>query len=176
MRWSSVRTIRWVLVGVGLTLGAVLIGVGAVVVGVVLVVMAGLRAVLLVALERRARVLGSEPVDGRRSGATLRRLARKELDVAAGAIGIRPADLVRAVEDGRTISAVAAEAGVPSRRVVEAVVRDARAKVDRAVEAGNVAPVRARVLRHRLPYWAEHFVLSTPAMLVGAPPPSANAR
>ena len=170
MRWSTVRTIRWALVGVGVALGVALIALGAVVIGVVLVVMAGLRAALLVALERRARAMRSEPVTGRRSGVTLRRLARKELDVAAGAIGIQPADLQRAVEDGRTISAVAADAGVPSRRVVEAVVRDARTKVDRAVEAGNVAPVRARVLRQRLPYWAEHFVLSTPAMLVGAPP------
>jgi hypothetical protein len=97
----------------------------------------------------------------------LRRLARNELDVAASEIGIAPDDLLRAVDDGRTISAVAADAGISSRRIVDAVVRDAAEKVDRAVEAGNVAPNRARVVRNRLPYWAEHFVLSTPAMLDG---------
>jgi hypothetical protein len=100
----------------------------------------------------------------------LQRLARNELDVAATAIGIAPDELRRAVDDGRTISAVAADAGIPSRRVVDAVVRDASAKVDRAVAAGNVAPNRARMLRNRLPHWAERFVLSTPAMLTAATP------
>ncbi len=103
------------------------------------------------------------------SGQLLQRLARNELDVAATAIGIAPDELRRAVDDGRTISAVAADAGIPSRRVVDAVVRDASAKVDRAVAAGNVAPNRARVVHNRLPHWAERFVLSTPAMLTGAP-------
>jgi PAS domain S-box-containing protein len=65
---------------------------------------------------------------------------------------------------------------VDSRQLVErtltsldAVVRDAGAKVDRAVAAGNVAPNRARMVRNRLPHWAEHFVRSTPAMLAGVP-------
>jgi hypothetical protein len=100
-----------------------------------------------------------------RANQLLRRLARNELDVAATAIGVTSAELQRAVDDGRTISAVAADAGIPSRRVVDAVVRDASAKVDRAVAAGDVAPGRARSLHHRLPLWSEHFVLRTPAML-----------
>ena len=110
------------------------------------------------ALPRRGRI---------RPGQLLRRLAHNELDVAATEIGIAPDDLQRAVDDGRTISAVAADAGISSHRIVDAVMRDARAKVDRAVEAGNVAPNRARAVRNRLPYWAENFVLSTPAMLDG---------
>jgi hypothetical protein len=99
----------------------------------------------------------------------LQRLAPNELDVAASAIGIARDDLQRAVDDGRTISSVAADAGIASHRVVDAVMRDASAEVDRAVAAGNVAPNRAQVVRRRLPYWAEHFVLRTPAMLTGAP-------
>jgi|SRR5215207_1884342 len=95
----------------------------------------------------------------------LRRLARNELEVAATTIGVTPDELQRAVDDGRTISAVAADAGIPSRHVVDAVVRDASAEVDRAVAAGDVAPSRARTLHHRLPLWSEHFVLRTPAML-----------
>jgi hypothetical protein len=91
------------------------------------------------------------------------------MGVAAEAIGIAPEVLRRAVDDGRTISAVAADAGISSRRVVDAVVRDAAVHVDHAVEAGSVAPKRANVVRKRLPYWAERFVLNTPAMLAAAP-------
>jgi hypothetical protein len=162
MRWNTVKTVRWALVGVGLAAGIALLAAGATLIGVVLVVMAGLRLVMLVAMQRR---MHPGP-----KGQLLQRLARNELDVAATAIGIAPDELRRAVDDGRTISAVAADAGIPSRRVVDAVVRDASAKVDRAVEAGNVAPNRARVVHNRLPHWAELFVLSTPAMLTGAPP------
>ena len=100
-----------------------------------------------------------------RAAQVLRRLAGNELEVAATAIGVTPDELQRAVDDGHTISAVAADAGVPSRRVVDAVVRDATAKVDRAVASGTVAPSRARTLHRRLPLWGEHFVLRTPAML-----------
>jgi len=166
MRWSSVRTIRWVMVAVGVALGIVLLAAGATLIGVVLLVMAGLRTTMLLAMRRTP----STPTGGRRSGELLRRLARNEMDVAATAIGIAPADLRRAIDDGRTISAVAADAGISSRRVVDAVVRDATAKVDHAVEAGNVAPNRGRMVRARLPHWAERFVLSTPAMLAGTPP------
>ena len=175
MRWNTVRAIRWVLVGVGLVAGIALLASGATLIGVVLVVMASLRLVMLLAMQRRMRSFANPApsVAGRaggRSGQLLQRLARNELDVAATAIGIAPDELRRAVDDGRTISAVAAEAGIPSRRVVDAVVRDASAKVDRAVAAGNVAPNRARMLRNRLPHWAERFVLSTPAMLTAATP------
>jgi hypothetical protein len=100
-----------------------------------------------------------------RASQLLRSLARNEVDVAAIAIGMAPDELRRAVDDGHTISAVAAGAGISSRRVVAAVVRDATAKVDRAVAEGTVTPNRARTLHKRLPLWGEHFVLRTPAML-----------
>jgi hypothetical protein len=144
----------------------VLVAIGATVVGVVVLAMALLRAAVLVAIRRRG-VAGARA--NPRSGQLLQRLARKELDTAASAIGIPPAALRRAVDDGRTIASVAADAGVPSRQVVDAVVRDAGAKVDRAVAAGDVAPNRARIVRNRLPHWAEHYVRSTPAMLAGTP-------
>jgi hypothetical protein len=159
MRWNTVRTIRWAMVAVGLVAGVALLAAGATLVGGVLLVMAALRLTMLLAMRRQGPG---------RPGLMLQRLTRNELDVAASAIGIAPDDLLRAVDEGHTISAVAADAGIPTQRVVEAVVRDASAKVDRAVEAGNVAPNRARVVRNRLPYWAERFVLSTPAMLAAA--------
>jgi hypothetical protein len=179
MQWNTVKTIRWVMVGIGMVAGVALLAAGATLVGVILLVMASLRLVMLLSMQKRMRSFapggspGRGPGRGRGRasgrGQMLQRLARNEIDVAATAIGIAPDELRRAVDDGRTISAVAADAGIPSRRVVDAVVRDASAKVDRAVEAGNVAPNRARTLRNRLPHWAERFVLSTPAMLAGAP-------
>jgi hypothetical protein len=186
-QWNTVRTLRWVIVGFGLVAGLVLLTVGATLFGVILVVMATLRIAMLVSMQRRMRSFspggtGRGGFGGRagRNGAAegrpggrgelMLRLARNELDVAATAIGIAPDELRRAVDEGKTISAVAADAGIPSRQVVDAVVRDASAKVDRAVAAGNVAPNRARMLRNRLPQWAERFVTSTPAMLAGAPP------
>jgi hypothetical protein len=172
MQWNTVRAIRWAIVAVGLGAGIALLAAGATLIGIVLVVMASLRIAMLLTMRRRMRAFtNADPTAARaggRSGQLLQRLARNELDVAATAIGIAPDELRRAVDDGRTISAVAADAGIPSRRVVDAVVRDASAKVDRAVAAGNVAPNRARVVRNRLPHWAERFVLSTPAMLTGA--------
>lgn len=177
MTWKTVRTIRWVLAGAGMALGLVLLAAGATLVGAVLVVLAILRIVMLTTIQRRTRsaTSGPGPWSGRavggRSGQMLQRLARNELEVAATTIGIPPDDLRRAVDDGHSISAVAADAGIPSRRVVDAVVRDASAKVDRAEAAGNVAPNRARIVRNRVPHWAERFVLSTPAMLSGTPRP-----
>ena len=165
MGWNTVRTLRWVLVGVGALAGVVLLATGATLVGAVLLTLAALRLAMLVVRQRRWRPGGSP-----RSGQLLQRLARNELDVAATAIGIAPDELRRAIDDGRTIASVAADAGIPSREVVVAVVRDASAKVDRAVAAGNVPPNRARIVRNRLPVWAEHYVRSTPAMLAGAGP------
>jgi hypothetical protein len=101
-----------------------------------------------------------------RASQELRRLAGNEMQVAASAIGIAPDALWRAVDDGHSISAIAAGEGVSPRDVVDAVVRDATATVERALATGTVARSRARTLRKRLPLWSEHFVLSTPAMLV----------
>jgi len=161
MERNTVGAIAWAMV-VALFAGIALLGAGATVVGAAILGTAALGlGLLLLAAPRR----GGQP----RSAQLLHRLARNELDVAAIEIGIARDDLRRAVDDGRTISAVAADAGVPARKVIDAVVRDASAEVDRAVEAGNVAPNRARVVHTRIPYWAENFVLSTPAMLAAAP-------
>ena len=97
----------------------------------------------------------------------LQRLAGMELDVAATTIGVAPDVLRSTVNNGRSISAVAADAGVPSDRVVDAVVRGTNAKVDRAVADGRMASDRASMLRNRLPNWAEKLVVQTPRMLAG---------
>jgi hypothetical protein len=180
MHSNSVRTLRWLIASFGLVAGTVLLVVGQGLIGGILVVMGGLRIMMLLTMERRmgtfhggaARASGSAgrfPAGGGRDE-MLQRLARNELDVAATTIGITPDELRRAVDDGLTISAVAADTGISSRQVIDAVVRDATARVDRGVAAGKVAADRAPILQSRLPHWAERFVLSTPAMVAGAQP------
>jgi hypothetical protein len=168
---------RYLFFGVGLVGGVILLAAGQTLIGGLLVAMGTVRIVMLVSMQHRTRSSSSQApgVNGRRGGGRqmLQRLARMELDVAATAIGVAPDVLRRAVDDGRSISALAADAGVPSDRVVDAVVRDANTKVDRAVADGRIAPDRASMLRNRLPNWAEQLVLQTPTMLAGAASPPA---
>ena len=168
---TSMRTMRFLFFGVGLVGGVILLAAGQTLIGGLLVAMAAVRIVLLVSMQRRMRSSASQArgVNGRRGGGRqmLQRLAGMELDVAATAIGVAPDVLRRAVNDGSSIAALAADAGVPSDRVVNAVVRDANAKVDRAVADGRIAADRATRLRGGLPNWAEQLVLQTPRMLAG---------
>ena len=175
MDWNSIRTMRFLFFGVGLVGGVILLAAGETLIGGLLVAMATVRIVLLVSMQRRMRSSSqSRGMNGRPGGGRqmLQRLAGMELDVAATAIGVAPDVLRRAVDDGRPISTLAADAGVSSDRVVDAVVLDANAKVDRAVADGRIAADRASMLRTRLPNWAEQLVLQTPKMLAGtaAPP------
>ena len=162
---------RFLFFGVGLVGGVILLAAGQTLIGGLLVAMAAVRIVLLVSMQRRMRSSSSQArgMSGRPGGGRqmLQRLAGMELDVAATAIGVAPDVLRSAVNDGRSIAALAADAGVPSDRVVDAVVRDANTKVDRAVADGRIASDRASMLRTRLPNWAEQLVVQTPTMLAG---------
>jgi hypothetical protein len=174
---TSMGTMRYLFFGVGLVAGIILLAAGQTLIGAVLLTMATVRIGLLVSMQRRRRSWSS-PARGassRRGGGRqmLQRLASMELDVAATAIGVAPDVLRRAVDDGRSIAAVAADAGVPTGPVVDAVVRDANTKVDRAVADGRIAPDRASMLRNRLPNWAEQLVAQTPTMLTGTASPPA---
>lgn len=177
MNRTSIGTMRYLFFGVGLVGGLILLAAGQTLIGGLLVAMGTVRIVMLVSMQRGKRSSSSQGpgVNGRRGGGRqmLQRLARMELDVAATAIGVAPDALRRAVDDGRSISALAADAGVPSDRVVDAVVRDANTKVDLAVADGRIAPDRASMLRNRLPNWAEQLVTQTPTMLAGAGSPPA---
>ena len=150
MRGTSIGTMRYLFFGVGLVGGVILLAAGETLIGGLLVAMAAVRLVLLVSMQRRMRSSSSPSrgMNGRPGGGRqmLQRLAGMELDVAATAIGVAPDVLRSAVNNGRSISAVAADAGVPSDRVVDAVVRDANAKVDRAVADGRMASDRASML------------------------------
>src|SRR4051794_29918848 len=173
MNGNSIRTMRYLFFGVSLVGGLVLLAAGQTLLGGLLVAMGAVRIVLLVSMQRR--VASSSPSPGankppRGGQQMLRRLAGIELDVAATAIGVAPDALRRAVDEGRSIAALAADVGVPSDRVVDAVVRDANAKVDRALADGRIAADRATILRGRLPNWAEQLVAQTPKMLAGTAP------
>ena len=177
MNRTSMRTMWYLFFGVGLVGGVILLAAGQTLIGGLLVAMAAVRIVLLVSMHRGMRPSSAQApgVDGRRGGGRpmLQRLASMELDVAATAIGVAPGVLRHAVDDGRSIAALAADAGVPTDRVVDAVMRDANTKVDRAVADGRIAPDRASMLRSRLPNWAEQLVVQTPTMLAGTASPPA---
>jgi hypothetical protein len=170
MNGNSVKTMRYLFFGVSLVGGLILLAAGQTLIGGLLVAMGAVRIVLLISMQRRmgsssqARGGSNSPRGGPQM---LRRLAGMELDVAATSIGVAPDVLRRAVDEGRSIAALAADAGVPADRVVDAVVRDANTKVDRAVADGRIAPDRATLLRGRLPNWAEQLVTQTPKMLAG---------
>src|SRR5262245_64529565 len=132
MSWSGIRTLRWVIVGFGAVAGVVLLAAGATLFGAVLLTFAILRLVMLLAMQRRMRDWsvgrggdGAGPGVGNPNRDTMQRLARGAMEVAAVAIGIATDDLRRAVDGGRSIAAVAGDAGVPVQRVVDAVVADA---------------------------------------------------
>src|SRR5207247_10448497 len=137
---------------VGPVVDVLLLAAGQTPLGVVLLGMAIIRIGLLVSMQRRmrsssqSRGMSGGPGGGRQM---LQRLARMELDVAATTIGVAPDVLRRAVDDGRSIAALAADAGVPSDHVIDTVVRAANTKVDRAVADGRIAPERASMLPNR---------------------------
>jgi hypothetical protein len=170
MNGNSVKTMRYLFFGVSLVGGLILLAAGQTLLGGLLVAMGAVRIVLLVSMQKRAGSSSPGRRGNNRPGGgqqMLRRLAGMELDVAATTIGVAPNVLRQAVDDGQSIAKLATDAGVPTDRVVDAIVRDANTKVDRAVADGRIAPDRATLLRGRLPNWAEQLVTQTPKMLAG---------
>jgi hypothetical protein len=167
---------RYLFFGVSLVGGLILLAAGQTLLGGLLVAMGAVRIVLLVSMQKRAGSSSPGRRGNNRPGGgqqMLRRLAGMELDVAATTIGVAPNVLRQAVDDGQSIAKLATDAGVPTDRVVDAIVRDANTKVDRAVADGRIAPDRASTLRSRLPNWAEQLVAQTPKMLAGTASPPA---
>ncbi len=65
------------------------------------------------------------------------------LAAAADAIGVEPATLVSALRDGRTIADVAEAHGIDPADVVDAIVADERARLDRLVQDGVLSQQEA---------------------------------
>jgi hypothetical protein len=81
----------------------------------------------------------------------LRELAREEFKLAAETIGIPAKDLRQDVKGGQSISEVAEAHGVSTQTVVDAVVGDLSAKLDKAVADGKITQERADGIEERLP-------------------------
>jgi uncharacterized protein YidB (DUF937 family) len=65
------------------------------------------------------------------------------IGAAAGAIGIEPTELTRALREGRTIADVAEENGVDVQDVVDAVVAAERERLEDAIDAGRLTERQA---------------------------------
>ncbi len=119
MRGTSIGTMRYLFFGVGLVGGLILLAAGETLIGGLLVAMAAVRLVLLVSMQRRmgsssspSRGMNGRPaVAGDRCCSVWRAWSSTS---PRPAIGVAPEVLRSAVNDGRSISAVAADAGVPS--------------------------------------------------------------
>lgn len=81
----------------------------------------------------------------------LRDLAREEFKLAAETIGIPARELRQDVKGGQSISEVAEAHGVSTQTVVDAVVNDLSAKLDKAVTDGKITQERADKVKERLP-------------------------
>lgn len=94
-------------------------------------------------------LMSSTPDDLPRPHRAVRGALRDGIGTAAGAIGIAPLDLARAIRDGQTIADVASENGVEPQAVIDALVAEANARIDeRAAARGlgedEVAELKAR--------------------------------
>ena len=158
-RWNSTRLLRWAIVIVSLAVAAVLVARGAVVIGGLVGVCVALRVGLLVSTSRRRRPIGAYT---QRSPISVRWLlpgiARREFHVAAVILGVNPDDLRRGFQQGRSIAQAAAAAGIATPVIIDAVVKDASAMLDRAVAEGSVSPERAVQAKATLPTWASRLV------------------
>ena len=176
---SGISAIRWVMVAVGLVLGVALISRGSVLIGGLVTVLAVLRAVMLLAMHRRQAAWSKGaatpasaggPAAGSRS-ARLEQLGRREVGIAAAAIGVGVDELQREMGGGRSIADVARSRGVAPDTVVNAVVTDAAAVIDRVGRGGRRAGRQGAAGRPRLQTWATTFVNRAGAGLTGEPRP-----
>ena len=101
-------------------------------------------------------VAGAQTVDSSSTAAHpgVRHLRRAEFKVAAGTIGIKPAELRSDIKAGQSVADVATAHGVSPDDVVNAVVQNVDAKADHALSTGKItqaqddqikAKVQARV-------------------------------
>ncbi|MGD0084069.1 MAG: hypothetical protein ABSD78_12850 [Acidimicrobiales bacterium] len=162
------RTLRWVMVAGTLAIAAVLLLRGNYILGLLIGGLAIVRVVYMVTFARRRRAFRSSYGAGVGAGAgahgagpvreLLRGLARAEFPVAAGIIGMDPAQVRTAFEQGRSLAELATGAGVPVERVVNGVASDAAARIDQGVADGRVPEERALQAKAQLPVWANRLV------------------
>jgi hypothetical protein len=145
------------MIALSLAIAAVFLLRGNYVLGLLIGGLAIVRVVFLLLSTRRRRALRSSYGAGR-VREVLRGLARPEFEVAAGIIGLDPARVRSAFDEGRSLGDLATGAGVPVERVVNAVVSDASARIDQGAADGTVTQELARRAKARLPMWANRLV------------------
>jgi uncharacterized protein (DUF433 family) len=83
------------------------------------------------------------------------------VETAADAIHIAPADLVSALQSGKSVADVANDHGVKPADVVQAIVDAGNAKIDQAVTNGKITQDRADKMKSHLSDAATKFVNHT---------------
>ena len=149
--------LQWVMIALGLAIAAALLLRGSYLLGLLIAALAVARVVYMFCMTRRRRSrrdsFDAGPVRG-----VLRGFARSELIVAARIISLGPAQVRRSFDEGRSLAELATGAGVPVERMVDAVIRDTSAKLDREVAEARLTQARAQQVRARLPLWANGLV------------------
>jgi hypothetical protein len=145
------------MVALSVGIAAVLLARGDTPLGLLIAILAMVRVGYLLATSRRRRAwrpsLGAAPARG-----LLQELRRPAFQTAAGVIGLDPAEVRRAFDQGRSLAELAAGAGVPVNLVVNAVVSDASARLDEQVADGRATHEAALQAKERLPRWADRLV------------------
>ena len=90
-----------------------------------------------------------------------RQVAKGMLETAADAIHIAPADLLSALQSGKSVADVAKENNVDPATVVQAIVDAGNAKIDQAVSNGKITQERADKMKSHLSEAATKFVNHT---------------
>jgi hypothetical protein len=163
-RW--VLALRVAIMGLGLLLGGLLLTHGNTVLGAVILASVALRVVLLVTITRRRRYVyaafGGAPTSGTMPGAApvgpLRALAPDAFRTAAAKLGVEPTELRGSFSQGRSIAELAADRHVPVDGVVDAIVSDTRARIDRAVSEGRMLVADGDRAKRNAPRWASRLV------------------
>jgi ribosomal protein S20 len=101
--------------------------------------------------ERITKFVNEGRPEGHRKGhQRARRVIRNEVKVAATAIGVKPAVVVEGLKAGKTLATIAGEHGATAQKVIDALVTDANAHIDKAVAAGHLKADRAAKLKTNL--------------------------
>lgn len=154
---GSLWGLQWVMVVLGLAIAAVLLLRGSYVLGLLIAALATVRVVYVVGISRRRRALG-EALGAGRARAVLRELAPSAFILAAGMISLDRAQARGAFDRGSSLAELAAGAGLPVERMVDAIVRDASEKLDREVSSRRLTQGQASLVKARLPVWANRLV------------------
>jgi len=158
---GSLLALRWAMVAVAAAIAAVLLFRDDYLLGLLIGGLAALRAGYLLAIAHRRSSYQRVPDQGAGASAVrevLSGLVRSEFVVAGEIIGLGPAQVRSAFDQGRSLADMASGAGVPMERIVDAVVSDAHVRIDEYIAEGKVTRERALEVQARLPLWANRLV------------------